>query len=360
MPDHSPLLALPYIQPSQAQKHVTHNEALQRLDAIVQLCVEGFAQTQPPALPEEGLVFALGTAPTGVWSGQDNTLAVFQNGAWGFVTPRPGWRAFGHEDNSLRIWTGEAWEPPRPQLNNLEHIGIATTANETNRLAVASEATLLSHEGAGHHLKINKATEAETASLLFQNGWSGRAEMGVVGNDNFSIKVSPDGTTWQTGLSINAATAQVLTQELTITGGLSLGGHAPENRLAAYESGTYSPALLDMSGNSVSLAPKKIPYIRIGDQVSLFFNFMSNLDTTGLVAGDEIAVSLPFVNGAHSFSSVELGGPVGTAGPYHWYATSGQAYARIRSLNTHSLITVSDFTAGATDIVGGTLVISLV
>ncbi|SFM79660.1 hypothetical protein [Shimia aestuarii] len=115
-----------------------------------------------------------------------------------------------------------------------------------------------------------------------------------------------------------------------------------------------------MSGHSVSLVPKNIPYIRIGDQVSLFFNFMSNLDTTGLVANDEVAISLPFVNGAHSFSSVELGGPVGKPGPYHWYATGGQAYARIRSLSTHSTLTVSDLTSGSTDIVGGTLAISLV
>ena len=33
MPDTTPNLALPFILPAQAQKHVTHNEALQRLDA---------------------------------------------------------------------------------------------------------------------------------------------------------------------------------------------------------------------------------------------------------------------------------------------------------------------------------------
>ena len=31
MPDITPNLALPFILPSQAQKHVTHNEALQQL-----------------------------------------------------------------------------------------------------------------------------------------------------------------------------------------------------------------------------------------------------------------------------------------------------------------------------------------
>ena len=49
MPDTSPNLVLPYLMPSQAQKHVTHNEALQLLDAVVQLTVEAFGATTPPA-----------------------------------------------------------------------------------------------------------------------------------------------------------------------------------------------------------------------------------------------------------------------------------------------------------------------
>ena len=37
--DQTTNLKLPYIMPSQAQKHVTHNEAIRALDALVQLCV---------------------------------------------------------------------------------------------------------------------------------------------------------------------------------------------------------------------------------------------------------------------------------------------------------------------------------
>ena len=54
MTDTSPILKMPYIQPSQAQKHVTHNEALRLLDAIVQLVVLTHDQNSPPATPEEG------------------------------------------------------------------------------------------------------------------------------------------------------------------------------------------------------------------------------------------------------------------------------------------------------------------
>ena len=36
----TPRLGLPFIKAAQAQKHVSHNAALERLDSIVQLCVQ--------------------------------------------------------------------------------------------------------------------------------------------------------------------------------------------------------------------------------------------------------------------------------------------------------------------------------
>ena len=95
MPEATPRLSLPYIQPSQAQKHVTHNEALGQLDAIVQLVVEGFGLVTPPPAPVSGKVYALGALPTGVWAGQGGRLALSADGAWAFVTPQDGWRAWG-------------------------------------------------------------------------------------------------------------------------------------------------------------------------------------------------------------------------------------------------------------------------
>jgi hypothetical protein len=74
---------------------------------------------------------------------------------------------------------------------------------------VKAEATLLSHDGAGHQLKINKKTGPDTASLLYQSNWSGRAEMGLAGSDDWSIKVSPDGSGWTEALRITAATGML-------------------------------------------------------------------------------------------------------------------------------------------------------
>ena len=39
MPDETTILSLPLILPAQAQKHVTHNEAIAALDLIVRSCL---------------------------------------------------------------------------------------------------------------------------------------------------------------------------------------------------------------------------------------------------------------------------------------------------------------------------------
>ena len=51
MPSVSAVLSMPYIEPSQAQKHVTHNEALRVLDVLTQLSVLDRALTVPPTEP---------------------------------------------------------------------------------------------------------------------------------------------------------------------------------------------------------------------------------------------------------------------------------------------------------------------
>ncbi|KUJ82707.1 hypothetical protein AVO45_18845 [Ruegeria marisrubri] len=206
MPDASPLLDLPFLQPSQAQKHVTHNEALRRLDLVVQLRVATTGAETPPSAPSEGEIHALGISPGSAWAGQAGKLAAWLDGAWQFLDPHPGWRAWDLSAGKLLVWDGNAWVEPPFSTQDLAGIGIATSSDATNRLSVRSPASLFSHEGAGHQIKVNKATEADTASLLFQSNWSGHAEMGLNGDNAFSVKVSPDGSTWTEALRFEPST----------------------------------------------------------------------------------------------------------------------------------------------------------
>lgn len=222
MSDTSPILSLPYIQPSQAQKHVTHNEALQLLDVLTQLVVANRDQNTPPVTPVTGTSHIVAAPASGAWAGHENEIATWDGAAWFFVVPQTGWQAQVTAEAQTVIWNGTTWAVQPPRLQNLDHLGIQTSADSTNRLAVSAEATLLSHEGAGHQLKINKSTATDTASLLFQTGWSGRAEMGTAGSDAFSIKVSDDGAAWATGVEIDPVTGKTtLPSGAEVTGSLT-------------------------------------------------------------------------------------------------------------------------------------------
>ncbi len=203
----SPLLALPYLQPAQAQKHVTHNEALRRLDMVVQLSVPRLGEVTPPADPAEGARHLVGVGASGAWAGQDNAVAVFENHAWQFASPAPGWIAYLVDDGMLAVFTGSDWVVLQPTVS--EMLGINATADAQNRLAVAADAAIFTHDGSDHRLSINKANAAATGSLLFQSDYTGHAEMGLAGENAFAIKTSADGANWVTALRFDPATSAV-------------------------------------------------------------------------------------------------------------------------------------------------------
>ena len=214
MSQFSPRLALPYLQSAQAQKHVTHNEALKVLDAATQLSVLASDLIDPPSSPAEGDCYIPAPGPTGDWAGHGGDVAIYSSGAWQFFEARQGWRADVTPTGASLRFDGNTWQAVTPDLQNLPEVGVNTTADATNRLAVASDATLLTHDGDNHQLKINKAGAPDTASLLFQTGFSGRAEMGITGSDDFAIKVSPDGTTFHTAAVMDKDNGTMAVQSL--------------------------------------------------------------------------------------------------------------------------------------------------
>lgn len=216
----SPNLDLPYVMPAQAQKHVTHNEAIRALDAIVQLSVLDRDLTQPPEGPTEGQRHIVAGGATGPWAGKDGTIAAFQDGGWIFLVPGEGWTSWIADEDVFLAWDGLEWVAAGGAVNPAPLIGINAMADTFNRLALRSPASLFNHEGAGHQLKINKAAAADTASLLYQTGFSGRAEMGLAGSDDLHVKVSADGENWQEAVVVKSDSGRV-----------GLGTDVPQGRL---------------------------------------------------------------------------------------------------------------------------------
>jgi hypothetical protein len=212
--DSTPNLGLPYIMAAQSQKHVTHNEAIRALDAVVQLGVLDRNLGAPPSSPAEGARYIVAGSPSGAWSGQAGKVAAYQDGAWMLYAPSEGWIAWVADEDIAVVWTGSTWDSLATGgggggAGDFDTVGINATADTTNRLAVSSDATLLNHDGDGHQLKINKAEAGDTASLLYQTGFSGRAELGLAGDDDFHFKVSADGATWKEAIVIDRASGEV-------------------------------------------------------------------------------------------------------------------------------------------------------
>lgn len=202
-------LSLPYLAAGQAQKHVTVNEALRRLDALVHLSVASATLQTPPASPAEGIRYIIPASANGVWAGRADRVAAFQDGAWAFFDPGIGWLAFVQDMPGLLYYSGTGWAQLPSSATSASMLGVNATADATNRLAVASAASLFNHQGAGHSLKINKFDLGSVASVIFQTAFSGRAELGLSGDDRFRLKVSNDGSTWRDAIAVDPDTGAV-------------------------------------------------------------------------------------------------------------------------------------------------------
>ncbi len=210
----TPNLRLPYIDGGQAQKHVTHNEALRMLDAAIQIAVRDRTRTVPPASPIEGQRHVVPVGAGGAWSGHAQSIATWQDGAWAFLEPNAGWCIWSIADDMMLVFDGAAWRDLRNlTLDNTPRLGINTAADASNRLSVKSDALLLSHDdvtpGSGDvRMVLNKALAAKDAGLVFQTGFSTRALLGLLGDDHLAIKVSTDGAVFRPALVIDRSSGQ--------------------------------------------------------------------------------------------------------------------------------------------------------
>jgi hypothetical protein len=196
------------------------NEALRMLDAIVQLAVLDRGLSEPPAGPASGARYIVGANPTGAWSGHGDEVAAWQDGAWAFYPPATGWFAWVQDESRFYVYSDSGWMEMTggAGVNPASLVGVNATADATNRLAVSSPASLFNHEGDDHQLKINKASAADTASLLFQTGFAAHAEFGLTGDDDWHVKVSPDGSAWHEAIVVDR-TSGAVTFPNTVGGG---------------------------------------------------------------------------------------------------------------------------------------------
>ena len=329
--DFSPNLSLPFLLPAQAQKHVTVNEALTIVDAVVMASVISRSTDAPPPSPQNGDAYLLSENASGDWQAHTGELAVWTDTAWTFYVPRAGWRIWDRQEGALLVYDGDAWRALTAAGDELSspQIGVNTVADPLNRLAVKSDAVLLSHDdvtpGSGDaRLTINKKDAAGTASILFQSDWTGRAEIGLSGDDALALRTSEDGTIFSTALSLHSEDSSIV-----VPNGIRIGGNDDANHLPTFERGTWTPSLGgtrtgDFAGMT-DLTVERAQYMRIGDVVFLdlvcalsgtaakTFDQASTLQITGLPFMPISAVAAIDDGGVHGFAYQSVGNALNSA-----------------------------------------------
>lgn len=354
-------LQLPLIDQNQSQKHVTHNAALQIIDALVDCVALGMDLTAPPASPADGQRWIVASGAMGAWLGKDGLIAAWQSGVWNFYTPSNGFLVWVVSKSAHYFWNGSSWLPlaniigaGRTQvsdanytalatdrtiafisltaartvtlpaaasfaagapllvidesgacsatntitinragtdtidgaasaviaapygfvllesntankwtiagqwtgsLGNLNALAVGTAPDPNNPLSVKLNSALFAAKSAGEggtgdlRVTINKSAAANTASYLFQDNWSGRAEFGLTGDDNFHFKVSPDGASWTEALLIDKTSGLVTLNSVDINGGAIDG-----TNIGATTAGTGRFTTLTATG-AVTLSP---------------------------------------------------------------------------------------------------------
>ncbi len=208
--DATPRLGLPYLAAAQAQKHVTVNEGLAALDALVACTLESRAAAAQPAAPSDGQAWLLPAGATGSeWALHPaGTLLRFEAGAWTVLAVVPGQVAYVRDEDAVIVNGASGWRRFADLVSALQNataVGIGGTADANNPLLVKGPGALFTADTGGFQVKLNKAAAGQTASLLFQDGFGGRAEIGLCGDDLLHVKVSPDGSTWTEAFVVDGA-----------------------------------------------------------------------------------------------------------------------------------------------------------
>ncbi|GAA4005197.1 DUF2793 domain-containing protein [Sphingomonas humi] len=131
-------MQLPFLSAGQAQKEITHNEALNLIDSLLQACTANAPADTPPTSPEFGLCYLCGAEPSGAWAGHANGLACWTMGGWRFVDPFEGFvvvdRATGR---SWRFALGQ-WSLGVINANEIQIGGLKVVGSQQPAIAGAS------------------------------------------------------------------------------------------------------------------------------------------------------------------------------------------------------------------------------
>jgi hypothetical protein len=101
---------LPLLAVSQAQKELTHNEAIMRIDALLHaVVIDELAIPPSPSDADIGKCWLVASSATGDWLGKAGQIALWVGGSWRFLAPGEGTRVRQLSIGVDRIWSAGSW-----------------------------------------------------------------------------------------------------------------------------------------------------------------------------------------------------------------------------------------------------------
>ncbi|HEX7856712.1 MAG TPA: DUF2793 domain-containing protein [Sphingobium sp.] len=144
--DASPRLSLPYLAAGQAQKELLVNEALQRMDALVQPVAVSAGLANPPASPAEGACWIVAVDAVGAWAGQDGAIAQWTVGGWRFAAPQDGWRCHVLDRAAALIFYEGLWQDEAVRSDGLYIHGTKVVGAKGQSVEAPSGGTIVDGE----------------------------------------------------------------------------------------------------------------------------------------------------------------------------------------------------------------------
>lgn len=139
-------LALPLLQAGQAQKEVTHNEALTAIEVLTQPVAQTLGDNAPPPSPATGQCWIIGTAPTGDWAGQAGAIAMWTDAGWRFT---PAFDGMAVWVTALSLWAHRhdgAWTAGEERAAKITIGGVQVIGSQQSSITMPSGGTLIDTE----------------------------------------------------------------------------------------------------------------------------------------------------------------------------------------------------------------------
>lgn len=170
-------MGITLLEQSQSQKEVTMNQALARLDAVMNSSAKSRTTATPPGSPAAGDVYIVGASPTGDWTSHAGHIAYYDQ-LWRFITPNKGMTLWVDNESLFYTYDGSAWTAAivvstTSCTRNLWIPAYDMVPSTTNGCAVLAQLEIAANQPNIRTLNFDASTEEYAqVAVSMRGGWN--------------------------------------------------------------------------------------------------------------------------------------------------------------------------------------------